>query len=408
MKKETVISPYIVLTVVCGLAYLLVFAHRFIPAVISLNIKADIGVSHATLGVLTSAYLYVYGFFQFPSGALVDRLGSRPVLIISLFITGVGSILFGLSGSVVSVFVSRVIVGLGCAPILIAGLALLSARVPSGKFPFYSSILYFLGGLGPLIAASPLALLSKAFGWRNACIFIGIFTIFYGLAAFLVFKLFPTGENIGGVRVKKRSEGGVSSLFANKGFLPMLAIGAGAPSIYLVYGGLWAAPYLREVYGYSVELSSAVLSFGAIGAISGFLLAPLVALKLFRSPKMALGVFGLVLAAVLILFSAGFQIPFIGFSFLMFLIGFLSGGSQVVAVIVIKNMFTESVMGRAMGVYNTFPLVFGGLLQVSVGGIFSASVSSVGLKAAYAFGFAPSIIICAFGGVMAFVSLARK
>lgn len=405
MKRESVAMPYIILTVVCGVAYLLVFAHRFIPAVISLDIKADIGFSHATLGILTSSYLYVYGFCQFPAGALVDRIGSRPVLIISLFITGIGSILFGLSGSVVSVFASRVIVGLGCAPILIAGLALLSSRVPSGKFPFYSSILYFLGGIGPLVAASPLAFLSKSVGWRDACVFIGIFTIFYGIIAFFMFRFVYMGRDTVKSEVKTEGSAGLSSLFVNKGFLPMLAIGAGAPSIYLVYGGLWAAPYLREVSGYSSEVSSVALSIGAVGAICGFLLAPLVALKVFRSAKMALGVFGFVLTGALILFCIPFQIPFAGICSIMFLIGFLSCGSQVVAVIVIKNMFTEGVMGRAMGVYNTFPLVFGGLLQVSVGAILSKFAPMVGLKTAYALGFTPSIIICALGGVMAFVSL---
>lgn len=49
-------------------------------------IRHDLGLSVAEMGLLLSAFLWSYAFFQMPIGALVDRLRARRLLTLGLVI----------------------------------------------------------------------------------------------------------------------------------------------------------------------------------------------------------------------------------------------------------------------------------------------------------------------------------
>lgn len=398
---------YMFLTSLCGVAYLLVFVQRFVPGILGIEMDREIGFGITNLAIFTSVNLYAYGLFQFPAGFLTDKFGARPIITVSLLVAGVGAILFGLSSSMTSLVISRVIIGIGCAPILVAGLSLLALRLPSERFPFYTTVLYVFGGLGPFVGALPLAALSSHWGWRAACWSIGVFSIIYAVVIFILFKYLeksPVATPL--VRNEKVSESvGIKGLFCNKTYLLFLGIGAGAPAIYLVYGGLWASKYLFDVYGYTIDMYTHVLSWGAIGGLAGFLLSPFIALKLVRSVKVSLGIFAFTLAGVLAVFMHPYNVPFWWLKGAMFGIGFLSCGSQVVAVIGIKNIFSSGGVGKALGLYNMFPLLFGGILQTVVGFLVGGLIGSLGPQGAYFYGFMPPFFMCIVGGICAILSI---
>src|SRR6201997_4414356 len=47
-------------------------------------IREELGLSIADMGLLLSAFLWAYAFSQLPAGALVDRIGPRIMLPLSL------------------------------------------------------------------------------------------------------------------------------------------------------------------------------------------------------------------------------------------------------------------------------------------------------------------------------------
>ncbi len=76
--------------------------------------------SDFTVGLLISSYSFMQFFFTPFWGRLSDRVGRRPILIISLCFSALGYLLWGMSHDLVMLFASRMIAGFGNANIAVA------------------------------------------------------------------------------------------------------------------------------------------------------------------------------------------------------------------------------------------------------------------------------------------------
>ncbi len=77
----------------------------------------EYGASGTTVGAVVGVYSIMQFFFAPIWGRLSDRIGRRPVLLISLTASCIGYFLFGFAHSLVVLFASRVIAGVGGANI---------------------------------------------------------------------------------------------------------------------------------------------------------------------------------------------------------------------------------------------------------------------------------------------------
>lgn len=78
------------------------------------------GASGVEVGLLIMIYSLMQFIFAPIAGRLSDRIGRRPVLIISLFLTAASYALFAMAHSLTMLFVSRALAGLGGADITVA------------------------------------------------------------------------------------------------------------------------------------------------------------------------------------------------------------------------------------------------------------------------------------------------
>src|SRR5512134_4066118 len=77
--------------------YFLSYLLRNVNAVIAPELTRELGVSAASLGLLTSAYLFAFGAFQLPLGILLDRYGARRVEASLLLVAAAGCAVFATS-----------------------------------------------------------------------------------------------------------------------------------------------------------------------------------------------------------------------------------------------------------------------------------------------------------------------
>ena len=68
--------PLILLTTICVTYFVENFLRSAAGALTPILIE-ELGISHGAMGMLISAYFFVYGVMQVPSGLLSDRLGQE-------------------------------------------------------------------------------------------------------------------------------------------------------------------------------------------------------------------------------------------------------------------------------------------------------------------------------------------
>jgi MFS transporter, ACS family, D-galactonate transporter len=96
-------------------AMLVCYAHRGALSVAAPFMIEDLGLSKAVMGVLLSAFFWMYAFMQMPMGWLVDRFGVRRAYALGYIFWSVASILTGLAKNLTMLISLRISLGIGQA-----------------------------------------------------------------------------------------------------------------------------------------------------------------------------------------------------------------------------------------------------------------------------------------------------
>lgn len=286
-------------------------------------IKQDLGVTDAQLGLLSSILMVAIALAVFPISYLADRWRRSKLISLMAIIWSIGSILSGLSHSVVQLFASRTILGVGEASFAPTGIALISMWF---KKSVRATLIGIWNTAMPLGMAAGMILggiLSAKYGWRTTLIIVGIPGIVLGIMAWFM----PEKESIKKITNKqeKKSEltpmATVKSLLKNPSLVALcLAFGISnlAPQGYIY----WLPSFFNRYMGMDIaaagKITGALMLTLIIGFPVGGFLADKWSKKTIRA-KMYLAFVATICHAIL--FSLGFyykSIPLIGMAMFMF------------------------------------------------------------------------------------------
>lgn len=186
-NKEESISRYA--WIVVGLLWvvaMLNYLDRLLIASMHDPIKASISMTEAQFGLLTSVFLWVYGFLSPFGGYVADKWSRKWVIVFSVLIWSIVTFWTGTVSSFTEMLVARAIMGISEACYIPAALALITdyhkGKTRSLATGLHISGLYAgmaLGGVGGFIA--------EYWGWRYGFHVFGIFGVVYAL--FLMYTL---------------------------------------------------------------------------------------------------------------------------------------------------------------------------------------------------------------------------
>ncbi len=125
----------------------------------------EYGASGVTVGLVVGVYSLMQFFFAPVWGRLSDRIGRRPVILISLTASFLGYLLFGLAGSLGILLASRVIAGAGGANIGTAQAYIADTTTPENRAKGMG-IIGAAFGMG-FILGPPLSGILSAVGTRH-------------------------------------------------------------------------------------------------------------------------------------------------------------------------------------------------------------------------------------------------
>jgi len=187
------------------LVYMLAVFHRSSLAVAGLAAGERFDITASQLAAFTMLQLLVYAAMQVPVGLLVDRFGSRSVMLTGTLVLAASQAGFALAETYTVALVARVFVGVGDALTFICVLRLVSRWFPVRRVPFVTQVTGTLGQLGAVGAALPMTWALGYWGWTPAYLAAAGLGVVLATALTIVVHDSPYARHVRGPRMSLRS-----------------------------------------------------------------------------------------------------------------------------------------------------------------------------------------------------------
>ncbi|HTZ34932.1 MAG TPA: MFS transporter [Stellaceae bacterium] len=140
-------------------------------------LKTQLGIGFVELGFALTVSSVVAVASQLPIGFLVDRVGSRRMLLCGLMVSALAFISFALSPSYPRLLLAMAFVGLSSSVFHPADYAILSALIPPARVGRAFSVHTFTGFIGTAAAPAVLLPVAASFGLRSAILTVSAVAI---------------------------------------------------------------------------------------------------------------------------------------------------------------------------------------------------------------------------------------
>jgi len=357
--------------------YVLSQFYRTFMAVLTPALSADLAATKADLSAASGAWFVCFAVMQFVVGISLDRHGPRRTASILLAIGGGGgAFLFALASHSWMIIVAMALIGIGCSPVLMAAVFIFAKTYSPARLAILVSWLVGIGMLGNISSAVPLAAAAEAFGWREVIAGLGAATLLVAAAIF-IFVRDPAND----VASAGSGLGGYVELFKLRQLWPILPITALGYAASAGIRGLWAGPYLADIFGAEAMLIGQVTLCMALAMAAGsFLYGPLD--TVFGTRKWVV-VAGNSVSVAALFWLATFPPSSIGAITAVLVVIGLFGGSFGLLVAHGRSFLPSHLTGRGVTLLNLFSIGGVGIMQFATGGLFSSISPAGGAAAAY-------------------------
>ena len=350
------------------LAYMLSQFYRAFLAVLTPALTTDLGATKTDLSIASGAWFMAFALSQFAVGVWLDRHGPKRTAGLLLGICGGGgAFVFAIADQPWMITAAMTLIGIGCAPVLMASMFIFAHTWSPARLAALTSLMVGLGSLGNVIGASPLAAAAEAFGWREVIAALGVLTVLTAAAILYV------------VRDPEQAKGGgAASGFS--GYIELMRLRALWPIFPLVamnyvpsagIRGLWAGPYLADVYGVdALAIGQATLFMALAMSIGSFLYGPLD--TFFRTRKWVAFAGNALLLAALVALAVN-PAPGVGTATVLLVVIGLAGASFGLMMAHGRAFCPPHLTGRGITLLNFFSIGTVGLMQFGSGAVVASA-----------------------------------
>lgn len=346
-----------------ALGYFFSYGLRTVNAAIAPRLSSELGISEATLGLLTAVYFLTFAAAQLPIGIAIDRFGPRRVNAWLLLVAVAGCGLFALGKSEASLLLARGLIGLGVSGCLMTAIKSNAQWFGLHELPAMNAWVHVWGLIGAVASTLPIAWLVGVAGIPGAFLAAGSVGL---LASLLLWTTVPDAPHSARPESLADNLRGTWSVFRARAFWSLALVAALALGAHMAMQGLWVGQWLRHVRLLEeAEVGHALfwmMVAGAVGALGWGQLAT----RLARQGMSALSVYGLacglhVLATLLLAFNVG--LPPLVLTMFYALTGM--GGSLCYAVLTAR--FPVALAGRANTSVNLLIFIVAFSVQAGAG-----------------------------------------
>ncbi|MEU4892120.1 MFS transporter [Streptomyces sp. NPDC044780] len=260
--------------------YFVAITYRTSLGVAGIDAAERFHINASALSTFSILQVLVYAGMQIPVGLMVDRLGTRKVLMLGVLLFTVGQSGFAFSHSYAMALASRALLGCGDAMTFISVLRLGSRWFPARRGPLIAQVAALFGMAGNLVSTLVIARTLHSAGWTTT--FAG--SAVGGVAVFVLVLFFlkdhpegfepGPGPRMAGGFVRRQ----IVATWREPGTRLGMWVHFTTQFPAMVFLLLWGMPFLVEAEGLSRAtagrlLTLVVLSNMAVGLIYGQVIA---------------------------------------------------------------------------------------------------------------------------------------
>lgn len=365
-----------------GLAGFIVMADNWVVSPILPAISQTLNIDIAKAGLLITAYMIPFGFFQIVFGPLADRFGKKQVITfsIAMFTIATGLCAFGSGLGNLSIF--RALTGIFAASVMPISLAMIGDIFPikerQGAIGTFMGISFLGQGLSMAIGGT----IAYFLNWRGV---FGIYSVFALIPTFLLiknYKVLPSEKHPDSkIFVPYFKLLGTSrSLFT---YIIVLLEG-----IFVVGSFSYAGAYISKTYGFNYFYIGLIMTAFGIMTVIGGKLSGKIALKIGTRKILSVGLALAALADIVIYFFGNILwLLIVGIALLG--LGFIFTHSTLLTR---ATEFAQKARGAAMSLV-AFCFMGGGGVGTAVGGRLITATSLSNLFLIYGVALAATLIL---------------
>jgi sugar phosphate permease len=358
------------------MVYFFVYFHRVSTSVIVNDLLKAFDTNATALGFMSSMYFYIYAFEQPLVGFLSDKLGPRRVIGWWSIAAALGCFIFAAAPNILWASFGRALIGFGVGGVYVPAIKAFSLWFQRKDFATVLGFLMSVGNFGAVIATTPLAWATDAYGWRLTFLLIGGITLGLSVLTFAFTRDYgsPNPAVFLDSGHHSTASNGSSTIFLqillSWKFWIISLIFFGIYGTVLTLQGLWATPFLMSALGIERMPASRLNMLIPIGVIVG---SPLTGWILDRfsldkrKTVIAIIIFYSVTWVGIIYFPAPLGI--FGFSVMLFFMGVMTGGFISTFWGFVRDTTPSDIFGLTSGMLNPAPFFGVAVFQVLTGAV---------------------------------------
>jgi predicted MFS family arabinose efflux permease len=332
--------------------YVLAVFHRSSLGVAGLLAAERFDINATSLATFTVLQLVVYAAMQVPVGVLLDRFGSRAMLLSGLAMMTVGQLVFAFTTSFSGAVLARAVLGAGDAMIFVSVIRLVTVWFLVRQAPMVTQLTGLTGQMGAIVAAAPLAFLLDRLGWTRAFALVSSLGIVLLVAVAIFVKDSPyRRDEVVQVKLRALAQS-VRTLWGNPGTRLGMWSHFTSQFAATVFTLLWGFPFLVQGLGWSEAAASTLLmAMTGWAVLSGLVLARLVG----RLPYWRSWIVICIVTAMVVPWTAVLLWPGVAPAWLVVVMAFATatgGPASMVGFDLARSFTPAQAIGRANGLVN--------------------------------------------------------
>lgn len=343
---------------------------RILPIIMIDFLSRKVGLTASSVGMLAGIYYIGYCLAHIPVGICLDKFKPKNIIICSIILCIIGIYLTSFAETMMDIFISRFIIGIGSASAFL-GAGRVAFKFYPKKFGLMLGLTITIGLAGALWGAKPISNMLTSLSPHHALQAMALFGM---ILIGAIFAFYVTKED--SVSSKSSAMQKFKSSITDKrlwilGFFGGLMLGPLEG-----FAGIWGIKYLQHIKTMNIAESEYCIYILRIGAAFGFPFIGFLTTKLdLRKMIIYLGITNVILVSILL---SNLRLTNETIYCLCFAIGFLTT-HEIAIFTMLTRIIDKERISISIAIVNMIIMSFGFTYQAGIGYIFEQFFTSAGI-----------------------------